>query len=428
MGLVAAAAALALIAGCGGGNSGGGTSAGGKVTLKVWAWTPDEKVFTALDKAFMAANPNITIEHVQQPYNSYFTLERSAMTAGKGPDVMEEYAGPHLFDYVRAYQPLAQLRGPTDAGDLIGWQYTSTQLKPNGTPYAYPWTGQGIHFYYNKALFKKAGLDPQKPPKTWDEFLGDCAALKKAGIVPVAAGLKDGYYGEWWGDTFGPQYMSDQELLSSYANPNWTNPAIIKGVSKLTELQQKGYLTPNAEGITLFPEAVNAFGAGKGAMILSLSSNTANWKEYSGDAIGAKNLGAFLPPVVSDGQWTDPKYDFGPGLAFGVTKWSSHAKEAARYLSFISNAQSQAKVFDLIGSIPNNKKTSLTTSNPVAKELSSWVKDAPKYVGTFTLIRAQPEAVFDQVVPLFVTGKMSVTDAMKKVQDAQAKLPPLPAQ
>ena len=91
-----------------------------------------------------------------------------------------------------------------------------------------PWSGQGIHFYYNKALFKKAGLDPNTPPKTWAQFLAACATLKNAGITPITAGWKDGYYAEWWVDVLSAQYMTPAQLASAGVKPNWQSPAIAK--------------------------------------------------------------------------------------------------------------------------------------------------------------------------------------------------------
>src|SRR3546814_12601710 len=35
--------------------------------------------------------------------------------------------------------------------------------------------------YYRKHLFKQAGLDPEKPPQTWEELATAAAALSKAG-------------------------------------------------------------------------------------------------------------------------------------------------------------------------------------------------------------------------------------------------------
>ena len=46
-------------------------------------------------------------------------------------------------------------------------------------------------FWYNKAVFEAAGLDPNSPPKTWDEFLAACEAIKATGIAPIAQGGAD---------------------------------------------------------------------------------------------------------------------------------------------------------------------------------------------------------------------------------------------
>ena len=61
----------------------------------------------------------------------------------------------------------------------------------------------GIPIVYNKALFKQAGLDPNKPPTTWAQFLAACAKLKAKGITPFAMGNKDGFAGAWFWSTFG---------------------------------------------------------------------------------------------------------------------------------------------------------------------------------------------------------------------------------
>ncbi len=46
--------------------------------------------------------------------------------------------------------------------------------------------------YYNKEAFKKAGLDPEQPPKTWQELAADTAKLR-------AAGSSCGYASGWQG-------------------------------------------------------------------------------------------------------------------------------------------------------------------------------------------------------------------------------------
>jgi ABC-type glycerol-3-phosphate transport system substrate-binding protein len=84
-----------------------GTRAHAATTLTVWDWSsPPPPAMKELDDAFMKANPDIVIKRVHQPFNSYFTLLRTAVTTRKGPDVFEGYATPFMFDYVNGMLPL----------------------------------------------------------------------------------------------------------------------------------------------------------------------------------------------------------------------------------------------------------------------------------------------------------------------------------
>src|SRR6478672_7101967 len=50
-----------------------------------------------------------------------------------------------------------------------------------GNMLSLPFNSSTIVFYVNKDAFKKAGLDPEKAPKTWKEFLAAAEKLKAAG-------------------------------------------------------------------------------------------------------------------------------------------------------------------------------------------------------------------------------------------------------
>jgi multiple sugar transport system substrate-binding protein len=405
------------------------TAAGGAaepVTIEVWDWgSPPPEAMKALDDAYMKSHPNVEIKRVHQPFNSFFTLMRTAIATRKGPDVFESYASPFIFDYYRGLMPLTPLVRQSDRKNLIGWQYVSAGLREGGTPYAFPWSGQGINFYYNKALFKKAGLNPNKPPATWNQLLMACDALKKAGIVPIVAGFKDGYYAEWWADVLSAQYMTDAQLAASYAKPNWQSPAMARAWGLLLDLHKRGCMTPNAEAIPLFPDTVNNFGSGKGAIFLGLSANNANYSEFAKDKVGP-DLGAFVAPLVPGSLWKTQRFDFGPGLSWIIARWSPHPKEVYDYLSYLGSAQSQNTIFKLAGTVPNNRLSRPTTTSKVGTEILGWIRKYPAFLGQVTLIRSNVEAVYDKLVPQVITGRLSVADALKQIQDEQERATPIP--
>ena len=63
---------------------------------------------------------------------------------------------------------------------------------PDGELYFIPHDPQGHVVYYNKKLYKDAGLDPDKPPTTWAEVTKICDAIKAKGETRL---LHDGQQG-----------------------------------------------------------------------------------------------------------------------------------------------------------------------------------------------------------------------------------------
>lgn len=420
VGCVAVAAAVLALSACGGS---GGSSASGKQTLTVWEFGSPAATIKTLNDAFAAAHPNVKVNLVVQPFNSYFTLLHAAIAAKSGPNIIEIYSSPFIFDYYQAFLPVNSYTTAAQRSQLLGWNLVSSGLSNNGQAYAVPWSGQGELFYYNKALFQKAGLNPDQPPTTFAQMLTDCTALKAHGIVPFAAGFKDGYYAEWWGDLFSGQFMTPAQAAST--NPNWSSPAIVKALSYMYELYQKGCMTPDAASVPLFPDTVNNFADGKGAMFVGLAANNANWSQFETSLHG--NLGDFLAPTLPgsihpQGSW----FDYGPGLAWAITRWSPDPKLAYQYISYLAEPQNQTRAFSVDGTLPNTQQANPSSSYQPAQQIIGWVKSTSTWPGQVTLIRSNVEATFDKVIPEIITGQLSVSAAMAQVESTQQQSSPIP--
>ncbi len=414
--------ALVVVAGCGGGSgsspSGGKADANKPVTLTVWDWSvPDPKAMKKIDDAYMAEHPNVTIKRVHQPFASYFTLMHAAVAARKGPDLFMDYDSPFIFDFKNGILPLNDLRTPDDAKNLQGWQYDTEDGQILGVPF----TGNGTIFYYNKALFRQAGLDPNKPPATWDEFINSCDKLKAAGITPIVGGFKDGYYAEWLIMQFAHQYQSDAEINKATNDPDWNSPGMEKGFERIQELYKHGCFTKDSEAIPLFPNTVDNFKAGKGAMFVGLSAIDIDWSEFRATKWGKKDLGTFLAPLVPDSLWTEQRINYSPAIAYAITRWAPEPQAAYDFASYMASAKSQETLFKLSGAFPNRTDVTLNVTDPVAKQLLEWVKTKPQYAGQQTLVRANVDAVFDKLVPQIVTGQSDYKDVSAQIQAEQDK-------
>jgi ABC-type glycerol-3-phosphate transport system substrate-binding protein len=185
-------AAMLTLAGCGSATGEGpsnNNAASGK--LVVWDWKSSDKTATTyVEKAkadFAKKHPGVTVEFVAQPFDQYYTLLGTAIQSGKGPDVMLFNGGGQIRSRVDALIPLDQYLAP-DRQRLAGWD----AFTKDGKVYAAPVTLQGHPIYYNKSLYQKAGLDPDRRAETWDGFVRDCGTVTKAtGATCFALGNQD---------------------------------------------------------------------------------------------------------------------------------------------------------------------------------------------------------------------------------------------
>ncbi|WP_425955470.1 ABC transporter substrate-binding protein [Xylanimonas sp. McL0601] len=189
---LAGAMALSLTAcSSGGSNQGDSASSGGKTTLRVVSLLPGSEqaaidAFNQQVTEFEAANPNIDI--VPEEYEWKATTFAAQLAGGTLPDVFEIpftdaktlIANGQLADMDKQFHTLAY-------ADKFNPAILEAGTGEDGKVYAIPAKNvYGIGLHYNRKLFESAGLDPDKPPTTWDQVAED--AKKIADANPGVAG------------------------------------------------------------------------------------------------------------------------------------------------------------------------------------------------------------------------------------------------
>ncbi|MDQ1585579.1 MAG: multiple sugar transport system substrate-binding protein [Actinomycetota bacterium] len=200
--LLVAVTATSLLTACGSSTKKDtGTSANGKVTISVEGWRPGSEqatidTFKAQVAAFEALHKNIHVDPrewewkgetfaTQLAGGTLPTSFRVPFTDGKG--LIERNQIADLTDAVKAL-PYASKFNPTVLAAAQG---------PDGHIYGLPTGVYGIGLHYNRSLFTKAGLDPNKPPATWDELRADAKAIAdKTGAAGFAV-MSKGNTGGW---------------------------------------------------------------------------------------------------------------------------------------------------------------------------------------------------------------------------------------
>lgn len=410
---VALAATLAL-AGCGSatGTNNGSNGASGK--LVVWDWKSGDKTAAGyVEKAkadFAKKHPGVTVEFVAQPFDQYYTLLGTAIQAGKGPDVMMFNGGGQIRDRVDALVPLDQYVA-ADKQRLAGWD----AFTKGGKIYGGPVTLQGHPIYYNKALYKKAGLDPNKPATTWDGFVSDCAAITKAsGATCFSLGNKEGVGIQFWMSGLGSGILTPAEYDSWISGTrNWNSPNVKKMFELWKEANDKGLNNKGGNSTTLFTDAFGVFDAGKAINMIGLMSDIGHWKEFN-EFLGADNVGVMSAPVVTSGA--TPSLPFDGGIGYGVAKWTKDPALAADLVrSLTSNTALQAFYADA-GAIASDTTISTANAGPAVATLISQLKTGKPAL--HVALSSKTQELMGRLSQQILEGTVSVDDALKQLAES----------
>jgi multiple sugar transport system substrate-binding protein len=279
---------------------------------------------------------------------------------------------------------------------------------------------QGLVWYYNKALLTQAGLDPEKPPATWQDFLDACEAMKKIGKAGVAVGEKEGFWASWflnsiYFQTFEP---GDQEKLTR-GEMKWTDPKVTRLLEKLKELNDRGCFQKGAMSTPLFPDAGEAFMRGEAAFFLGLISDVAHWKEFA-DMMGVEKVGVMPCPVFQPGP-NAAKFPTGGAFAYAITKWAKQPGVAFEYIAFIASDENANTFLSDVGSFPANQSYDRSLmKDPNAKTIAGWLaagKTGPQMTGAVPM--EVDQAVLRECQRL-LSGQTDVAGAAEAIESAAA--------
>jgi len=282
------------------------------------------EVMTGAIAAFRAKQP----PHIIQ----VFEVGTATMMAARGAvypvyELMKDAAEP--FD-PKAYLPA-----------VVGY-YTDTQ----GNMLSFPFNSSTPVLYYNKDLFKKAGLDPNSPPKTWPEVGAAAAKLQ-------AAGVPCGFTSEW------PSWINIENLSAWHNVPIATQangfggfntelkingPVQVKHLAQLAEWQKTKLFDYGGRVNSAEPK----FNASECGMILASSATRLTIITNLKSEVGI----AMMP------YWPDVKGTPQNSIIGGATLWVLKGQKAedykgvAKFFSYLSKPEVQAWWHQQTGYLP----------------------------------------------------------------------------
>jgi sn-glycerol 3-phosphate transport system substrate-binding protein len=276
----------------------------------------------------------------------------AAFRAGNAPDILQvfEVGTATMMGAKGAIKPVAQVM--REAGEkfdpkvyvpAVAGYYTTSK----GEMLSLPFNSSTVVFYWNKDVYEKAGLDPNRPPATWPEVMANAAKIKAAGASQCA-------YTTGW-----PSWVHVENFSAWHNVPIATkengmagldtkfqinSPLHVKHWSNLQDWAKKGYFTYGGRT----NEAEAKFYSGECSMLTSSSAAQANINRNAKFKYGV----AFMPYYADVEGAPQNSIIGGASLWVMSGKPKDHYRGVAKFFTYLSDANRQAEWHQKTGYVP----------------------------------------------------------------------------
>jgi ABC-type glycerol-3-phosphate transport system substrate-binding protein len=396
-------------------------------TVTVWdvvykAFPDSTKAADQLDAEFERLHPGVTVKHVAQPLTKYAQVLQAAFTGRKGPQVMMLLAGTGGTGIQRWTKGL---ENPEDQitdeqrENLTGWGSCSEEFDANGAEngraYGIPVGTQSFVFYYNKKLFKQAGLPTDFQPTSWDEVKEAGEKLKAAGIQPFTGGNKEGVTNSLWLAAGWPTVSTQEKSVGlSTGETSFEDPDFARALGPEQMMVDAGLYPDDWFSVPLFPDGEARFPDGEGAMFLGFISVTGHYYN-SIPKLGEKNVGLFWPPggryIGIEANW-----------CWAVPSFAENKEAAWAYVDFVTNKAAMETLYEVGKTLPNDKTIEVAPDAPVQeRQILEDLRSRDVFQTTHAML---PGAVFDQFYTTFnevLQGRKSMKEFQEELQQTAEK-------
>ncbi|HTP47118.1 MAG TPA: sn-glycerol-3-phosphate ABC transporter substrate-binding protein UgpB [Casimicrobiaceae bacterium] len=284
-------------------------------------------------------------------YDESMTAAIAAYRAGNPPQIVQvfEVGTATMMAAKGAVKPVYQLmseqKEPFNPKGFLGAVY-SYYSDTSGNLISMPFNSSTQVLYINDDAFKKAGLDPTKPPKTWPEVEKAAEKLKASG-APCAftTGWQSWVQLESFSAWHNVPFSTLQDGFGGLGTRLELNgPVQVKHIQNLGDWAKKGLFTYKGRK----DEPLASFTSGECAMITTSSGSYANIKANAKFAWRVATL-PYYPDVKGAPQNT---------IIGGATLWVLNQKNPemykgiAKFFTFLSSPEIQEKWHSDTGYVP----------------------------------------------------------------------------
>lgn len=378
------------------------------------------KAITQLVADYNASQSEIIVEEIYQgTYDESLNKMKASMDSKSGPAIIQVYEiGSRFMIDSKATTPMQSFID-AEGYDLSALEQNITNYYTfDGKLHSMPFNTSNPILYYNKDMFKAAGLDPEKAPTTFEEIKEAAAKLTKEG----QAGASFAIYG-WFMEQFFANHGSD------YVNNGngRTSPATESLLNTETGLKTLSWWKDLVDSKTVLNlgratgDTKKAFLAGQIAMTLD---STASLRGIVDNAAGKFEVGTAFLPKASDAQEGGVVVG-GASLWIMNNKSDAEQKAAWEFIKYLAKPETQAYWHINTGYFPITteayKQTSVTENLAKYPQFQTAIdqlhSSKPSTASNGAVIGVFPEArqIVEGAIEEALTG---VKDPQKALDDA----------
>lgn len=364
----------------------------GKIDLKMGDNLSDRTngwgaIVETINGEFKAANPGVNMVTESYPDQPYQQKIKIYATAKQLPDVFKYWSfstllkplvdGKFVVPLNRAdFEKLGYMPGALDANTY------------NGKLYGIPVSADFWVIYYNKKLFKEAGVT--RLPATLDELIGLAPQFKAKGIIPMTTDGKDAWPMAITFDQLAWRISGDATLPRKALERKlkFTDPVFVRAAAELKKLATSGLFQEDLD-VSDYGAARNLFGQEKAAMFLMGSWELGLGTDNSFSEDFRANVDAFKFPLLAGGKGKANDLFAWFGGNYVVSATSKHTDLGVKYLALYAKRFPQL-AWEKQAAFPAQKVEALPNDTPLTKTLLRIAAEAKATSGTGSLDLSTP--------------------------------------
>ncbi|KZE69195.1 ABC transporter substrate-binding protein [Fictibacillus phosphorivorans] len=390
----------------------------GKVVVDFWTFWGSETRRPIIEKIiddYNASQDKVFVKHTFLPWGDIWTKNLAAIAAGNPPDVIinDINAVGHRAKNDQAENLSKYIKDDSFKENFYPELWKTVEYK--GDPYAVPFNTDTRLLFYNKTAFKEAGLDPNKPPQTWEELESYAEKLDKKSGKKYD---RIGFY-PLWGSFGADSWMMNADNGQSYIDENGdvkiATKEKVKALNWIKGYNDRiGVEQVNAFKADFGSEQSNPFIAGKVAMMVDVATFYTQIRDYGKDM----EFGVAPVPAVSEGE---KNWSAGGGFVAEIPKGSNSPKEAYDFIKYLTGTEAQtywaAQNFDNVANKEAAEKA-LSELKGTDKEVYQAAVDNMEVTKLFPVPVDAPDyqSKINPMIDAVLLGQRKASDALKDAQ------------